>query len=181
MEYFEQIVAKLIEKEGKWVKQNVKVDITKEEKKIIGKPSIPRPDIDIVAYNFLTNILEIWEVKSYLDSKGVKYKDLKQEYDIIEGNYKILTSRKYREIITNRLKIDWIKVGLIKEEPRIIYGLAVGKINSQDEENIKKYFQNKGWLLKLPKDIYNGIKLLEKEAYENDPFIIASKIIFRGQ
>jgi len=28
MDYFEQIVAKLIEKEGKWVKQNVKVDIS---------------------------------------------------------------------------------------------------------------------------------------------------------
>jgi hypothetical protein len=179
MDYFEQIIAKLIEKEGKWVKQNVKINLSVAEKKLTGKPSIPRPEIDIVAYNILRNELEIWEVKSFLDSQGVKFDDISQEHKIMEGRYKILTVPEYRKIVTKRLITDWITNGLLKEEPNIIYGLAAGKIYSNDEQNIKKYFSDKGWLLKTPRDIFNGIKCLETEPYENDPFIIASKIIFR--
>jgi len=69
MDYFERLVANIIEKESKWVKVNVKINLTKDEKAQTGKPSIPRPDIDIVAYNTKTNILEIWEVKSFLGNR----------------------------------------------------------------------------------------------------------------
>jgi hypothetical protein len=179
MDYFEQIIARLIEKEGKWVKRNVKINISAGEKKQIGKPSMPRPEMDIVAYNVSSNELEIWEVKSYLDSQGVKYNDIKQEYDVIEGCYKILTTQKYIEIITERLLTDWGKIGLIKENPKVRYGLAAGKIYSNDENKIRNHFDNEGWLLRTPEDIADGIKKLEAEAYENDPFVIMAKIIFR--
>lgn len=179
MDYFENIVVKIIESDNKWVRQNVKINLTVEEKRATGKPSIPRPDIDIVAYNVKTNILELWEVKSFLDSPGVKFAELDNEYDDTEGRYKLLTSTKYRNIIIERLISEWIEIGLIKEDPVINIGLAVGKFYSNDEALIRDMFYKKGWLLKTPEDIYQGIKRLESEPYENNPYVIASKIVFR--
>lgn len=84
MDYFENIVFKIIESENKWVRQNVKVNLTVQEKRATGKHSIPRPDIDIVPYNAKTNVLEFWEVKSFLDSSGVKFSEIDNEYETIE-------------------------------------------------------------------------------------------------
>ena len=49
MDHFENIVATLLEADGYWVRQSFKVNVTKEEKVRIGKPSIPRPEIDLLA------------------------------------------------------------------------------------------------------------------------------------
>lgn len=180
MDYFESLVATIIEKENKWVKQNVKVNLTKEEKVEIGKPSIPRPDIDIVAYRAKENVLEIWEVKSFLDSPGVRFKEIIEENEIAKGRYKLLTSEKYRMIIIDRLVADWIELGLINKNPTVKIGLAAGKIYSNDEDSIVAHFKKKGWILKTPMDLFRGIEKLEEEAYENDLYIIAAKLIFRN-
>ena len=55
--------------EGLWVRTSVKVEITKEEKRLIGRPSSPRWEIDIVAYSGRDNLLYAVECKSYLDSR----------------------------------------------------------------------------------------------------------------
>ena len=180
MDYFENIVMKIIESDNKWVRQNVKVNLTKEEKRRIGKPSIPRPDIDIVSYQVSNNIIEIWEVKSFLDSPGVKFSEINMQYDVPEGRYKILTSHKYRDIVINRLIIDWSREGLILPNPTVKIGLAAGKINIKDDIKIINYFKNRSWLLLKPENIFQGLKKLENQSYENDPYIIASKIIFRN-
>ena len=180
MDYFENIVMKIIESDNKWVRQSVKVNVTKEEKRQIGKPSIPRPEIDIVSYQVCKNILEIWEVKSFLDSPGVRFEELKMKHDIPKGRYKILTSDKYREIVIKRLVNDWVEQGLILPDPIVKIGLAAGKTNSKDEPKIIDYFKERDWVLLTPNDIFQGLKKLENSQYENDPYIIASKIIFRN-
>ncbi|WP_321326813.1 hypothetical protein [Thiomicrorhabdus sp.] len=91
MDYFENIVKRLLEEEGYWVFQSVKVNLTREEKALIGKYSMPRPEIDIVAFKPKGNKLLIIEAKSYLDSQGVKYAELNQSYEIPEGRYKLFT------------------------------------------------------------------------------------------
>ena len=50
MDYFEAIIKTLLEHEGYWVRQSFKVNLTKGEKRAIGRPSIPRPEIDLLAY-----------------------------------------------------------------------------------------------------------------------------------
>jgi len=180
MDYFENIILKIFKSDDKWVRQNVKVDLTKEEKRFIGKSSIPRPDIDIVTYQVLKNTIEIWEVKSFLDSTGVKFSELSMVNDIPEGRYKILTSKKYRKTVISRLLIDWCNKGLILPNPIVKIGLAAGKIHSKDKLKIIEYFKNKGWLLLTPSSIFQRLKKLEAIPYENDPYVIASKIIFRN-
>ena len=176
----ENIIATIFEKEGKWVRQNVKINLSKEEKAQTGKHTIPRPDLDIVTYHPGKNEIEIWEVKSYLDSIGVQYKNVSKETDNTEGRYKILTSKKYRDIVIKRLLEDWTKEGIILKNPNIKIGLAAGKIKKSDEGKIKDYFDKKGWLLRNPSYISSALKALKDEPYENDPYIIAAKLIYRN-
>lgn len=70
MDAFEQLVSEILWMEGYWVRTSVKVELTKEEKRQIGRPS-PRWELDIVAYSGRDNSLRVVECKSYLDSRGV--------------------------------------------------------------------------------------------------------------
>jgi len=55
MDHFESIIAMLLEAEGYWVRRSFKVNLTKAEKRKIGKPSIPRPEIDLLAFKSSRN------------------------------------------------------------------------------------------------------------------------------
>ncbi|WP_176465369.1 MULTISPECIES: hypothetical protein [unclassified Pseudomonas] len=72
MDYFESIIKTLLESESYWVRQSFKVNLTKEEKRNVGKHTIPRPEIDLLAYKPNQNKILAIEVKSFLDSSGVK-------------------------------------------------------------------------------------------------------------
>lgn len=49
MDAFEQIAARPFEVQGYWSRIGYTVDLTKEQKREIGKPSMPRPQLDIIA------------------------------------------------------------------------------------------------------------------------------------
>jgi len=49
LDAFEQLVSEILWMEGYWVRTSVKVELTKEEKHLIGRHSSPRWEIDIVA------------------------------------------------------------------------------------------------------------------------------------
>ena len=63
MDSFELVVASILEREGYWVRASYKVELTKEEKRSIGKPSAPRWEIDVLAYKASTNELLVVECK----------------------------------------------------------------------------------------------------------------------
>ena len=87
MDHFESIISTLLEAEGYWVRRSFKVNVTKDEKRQIGKYSIPRPEIDLLALNFSANEVFALEAKSFLDSPGVKLDQLKEEHEVPEGRY----------------------------------------------------------------------------------------------
>jgi hypothetical protein len=180
MDYFENIIKRLIEQEGYWVRQSVRVNITEAEKVAIGKYSTPRPEIDIVGYKARCNELLIIEVKSFLDSPGVKYDELSKEFEIPDGRFKLFTCENYRKIVFQRLVSDLLGSGMITSTPTIRFGLAAGKIYARDESRLVEYFEKKNWLLYKPSDIAGAIIELEKTPYENDPYVIAAKILLRN-
>ena len=108
MDHFESIIKTLLEAEGYWVRQSFKVNLTKEEKRQIGKPSIPRPEIDLLALHFTRNEVLVFEAKSFLDSPGVKLADLQESHEIPKGRYKLFTCERYRSIVFKRLVEDLI-------------------------------------------------------------------------
>jgi hypothetical protein len=51
MDAFEQVIARLLFQEGYWVNQSFKIELSKEEKREIGRPSSPRWEVDLLAYS----------------------------------------------------------------------------------------------------------------------------------
>ena len=91
MDYFEGLIKTLLEHDGYWVRQSFKIGLTKQEKRDIGKHSMPGPEVDILTFKPEMNHVIAFESKSYLDSPGVKLAELEESYDIPEGRYKLFT------------------------------------------------------------------------------------------
>lgn len=184
MNAFEDIVKLYLEEEGYWVRQSVKVDITKQDKVDIGLPSMPRPEIDLVALNAKNNELLLIEVKSFLDSYGVYSEAITDEKDVFSKRYRLFTDSIFREVVTKRLREEYLKQGLINENTKINYALAAGNIHSPaDESRIREYFSKpeRGWKLFSPKDIKEKVKELAKKGWEDNLVTITAKLILRDE
>jgi len=179
VDYFEAIIKTLLEHEGYWVRQSFKVNLTKQEKRDIGKHSIPRPEIDLLAYNVSTNSITALEAKSYLDSPGVRYNELCESYEVPEGRYKLFTCENYRNVVFSRLKKDLAKLNMANESTTINLGLAAGNVYQSKSEDIKNLFDNNGWSFWSPEDIKQKVYELASKGYENEPAIITAKILMR--
>lgn len=161
MNAFEEIVSLFLEVKGYWVRQSVKVDISKEDKKYIGKFSMPRPEVDLVALSVRENELLL------IDAKDAK-------------RYKLFTDTKLREIVTRQLQDEYLKRGLIKQDTKINYALAAGHIFRGDEPKIAEYFSAKGWELFTPKQISEEIRQLSQKGWEDNLVTMTAKLIQRA-
>jgi hypothetical protein len=181
MNAFEEIVKQYLETEGYWVRQSVKVEISKDDKKEIGLPTMPRPEIDLVALNVKENELLLVEVKSFLDSQGVYWEvvcDEKNEYPAAK-RYRLFTDKKFRTVVTKRLHQEYLTHGLINEKTKINYALAAGKFHSErDEGKIREHFsrRGRGWKLFTPTDIKNRIREFAERGWEDNLITITAKL-----
>jgi len=184
MNAFEDIVRLYLEEEGYWVRQSVKVNISKQDKRDIGTYSMPRPEIDLVALNVKENELLLVEVKSYLDSYGVYYGAVSgkvskkyEEKDV--KRYRLFNDSKFREIVTERLKEEFLEKGLINKETKVNYALAAGHIKyPEDEQNIRDYFlkQKEKWILFSEKDIKDKIRKFAEKGWEDNVVTMTAKL-----
>lgn len=177
MDYFESIVKTLLEDDGFWTRQSFKIEVSKEDKRLIGKPTIPRPEIDIIAYKPERNEILAVEVKSFIDSSGVRLSCLQEEHEIPEGKYKLFTCKKYREIVFNQLNLDLIKSGLIVEPMKIKLGLAAGNTYRNSEDEIRNFLSDRDIFFWGPSDIKKRIRRLADKGYENDPIVMVAKLL----
>jgi hypothetical protein len=182
MNAFEIIVGQCLEAKGYWVRHSVKVELTKEEKREIGSPTMPRPEIDLVALRVEKNELILVEVKSLLDRQyGIYIEAFTDEEDRDKGRYKLFTNPKFREIVTRRLRSEYLKKGLIRNDTGIRYGLAAGKIHKSDEEEIRKHFSKNEWTLFTPDDIRNELRQFKDKSWEDDVVTMTVKLLLRDE
>ncbi len=180
MNAFEDIVKLCLEAEGYWVRQSVKVEISKDDKKAIGLPTMPRPEIDLVALNVRENELLLIEVKSLLDSYGVYFEAVSDKKDALAERYRLFTDDKFRKVVTDRLRGEYLDQGLINEDTKINYALAAGNIHSPtDESKINHYFSQKGWKLFSPGKIKGKVKELADKGWEDNLVTITAKLILK--
>lgn len=179
MDAFEIIIGQLLTENKYWVRHSVKINLSQEEKRSIKKPSTPRPEIDIAAFDVISNTLFLLEIKSFLDSPGVSYNLACIEQDEQSGRYKLLTAKNYRDVLAWRLHEDWCKSGHIKNTTKISFGLIAGKIYRNQEKEMQKYFDEKGWLFWGPTIIREKIAKLAENGYENNAATIVAKILTR--
>lgn len=185
MNAFEDIVRKYLEEKGYWVRQCVKVNrISKEDKRNLKKPSMPTPEIDIVALNVKKNELLLVEVKSLLGSYGVYYEAVTGKDPKDKDGYKFFWNSKFRGIVTARLEEEFLEQGFINKRTKINYALAAGHIHyPEDVPKIRDYFskQKEKWILISPEDIKKKLRELATKGWEDNLVTITTKLILKGK
>ena len=179
MDHFEGIIKTLLEHEGYWVRQSFKVNLTKQEKRDIGKSSIPRQEIDLLAFKKSENTIFALEAKSYFDSPGVRVGDLERSHEIPEGRYKLFTCQNYRTIVFKRLAQDLEDEGMADAGMTITLGLIAGNIYQSRSDQLRSLFEKRGWFFWSPEDVRDKVNALACKRYENEPAIITAKILMR--
>jgi hypothetical protein len=179
MDQFESIVHYLLERDGYWVRSSYRVELSREQKRDLGKPSIPRPEIDLIAFNFKRNELLVLEVKSFLDSPGVKISDISKKHEVAAGRYKIFTSDKYRLMVLSSLREQLLMAGSINEKTSIRLGLVAGKVYKGQSDTLRSFLESGNHFFWSPEDIRNKVKALADCAYMNNLAVLTAKILLR--
>lgn len=180
MDAFEQVVAEILWLQGHWVRTSFKVELSKEEKRKIGRPSCPRWELDIVAYSGRSNVLSVVECKSYLDSSGVQAKGF--DATAPEAHrYKLFNDLILRETVFSRLKRQLFETGFCPENPEIKLCLVCGKTDEKGRASIQAHFQRNGWELWDETWLRHHLQLLATRSYENHASAVVSKLLLRGE
>ncbi len=181
MDNFEALVRLLMERENYWTRQSEKINLTPAQKEKYGKKTAPRPELDIVAFNPGRNEILVIEVKSYLDSRGVGAIDFRTlDQKNTAGRYKLFTCPEYRELVFEELRRDFTMKGLANDKTNLRLGLAAGKIQKKYSEELVQIFRKQEWFLWTPQILADKFRALAEIGYENDPFVLAAKLLTRN-
>src|SRR5262245_13284801 len=180
MDAFENVIATILQRRGYWTLINVKVDLSKVEKRAIKRHSTPRWELDIVAYSGRDNELLVVECKSFLDSPGVECGAFDGSKPAKEHRYKLFCDATLRRVVLQRLRRQLVKAGFCARKPKVKLCLAAGKIRG-DEVWLRSHFKGKGWKLFGPKDIYDDLNELRDAGYENSVAAVVAKILLRSR
>lgn len=176
MNAFEELVAGLLRRDGYWTQHSYKVALTKEERRVLGKPSLPRIEIDILAYRPKTNSLLWVECKSYMDSTGVQTSN----FDAESGRYKIFANKKLRDVATARLCTQTVAQGFSRRNPKVEYCLVAGHIADGSRVALESRFKSEGWHLRTETWIREHLERMAGVAYEDDVATMVAKLISSG-
>jgi hypothetical protein len=180
MDAFESVIATILEHRGYWVRSSYKIDLSKAEKAHLGKPSLPRPELDLVAYKGQGNVIRVVECKSYLDSAGVSISAFNGTNEKSAERFKLLLRDEWRELMERRLIEQMCEAGLTERRPSVLWCLAAGKVKSAaDEVALSEWFAHRGWEFWGPGWVAEGVRALACGSYENDVATIVSKLIVR--
>jgi hypothetical protein len=181
MDAFESIIAGLLWEEGYWVSVGYKVALSKPAKVRLGKPSLPRTEIDILAYRAADNSALWVECKSFLDSAGVRAESILLKGAKDGALYKEFTWPAYRREVTEALRKQLVAEGRAPSEPSVSYCLAAGKItNERDRQALHEGFKRNGWILFDESWVRERLARLADKGYENDVAVQVAKLFVKG-
>jgi hypothetical protein len=180
MDSFEYIAARLLEDEGYWTRIGVKVNVSKEEKRLLGKSSLPRPEVDVVAFKPASNELLLVECKSYMDSHGVSM-DILAPGGKHWGRLKVFHTPDLRKLIEARI-CDQLKASglLFSKPPRIRWVLFAGRIKPGHEAQVASCLATAGWALRGPAEITAQLRRFAQRGYENELATVVIKLLERN-
>ncbi len=179
MNAFEKLVAELLWLDGYWVQTGIRVNLTKEEKVEIGRPSAPSWPIGIVAYRGVTNELLAIVTKSFFDSTGVTISEFEAPAGTPNDIYKLFREHDLRRVILRALRQQMIAAGLCPAGDPAQLGLVVGKIKKGDEQALEGKFEREGWFLRASPWLRSGLKRLSENSFRDHQAAVAAKILLR--
>ncbi len=180
MDSFENVVASLLEQDGFWTRPSFKVELTPAEKKLIGRNSSPRWEIDLVAYKGGTNELLIVECKSYLDSGGVNISAFNGKNPKFGNRFKLFTEKGLFPVIKNRLVQQLLNTESCQPNPKVKLLLVAGKIAEKSRKELNDHFKkNIDWEIWDENKIYEKLTNLSDAGYDNTVASVVSKMLLR--
>lgn len=182
MDAFEQLVSEILWMDGYWVRTSVKVELTKAEKVLIGRPSSPRWELDIVAYSGRDNVLRVVECKSYLDSRGVAMRAFDGSDGKFAERFKLFSDDNLRSVVFGRLHQQFAESGACAPNAAVKLCLACGRIaTNADRESLHRHFAEKGWELWDEPWLRQRLQAMSERGYENQVSAVVSKLLLRGK
>ena len=179
MDAFEHVISEILWAEGYWTRPSFKVELTKQDKVEIGRPTNPRWELDVIAYNGRDNALLMVECKSYLDSTGVKVSALHGQNERDAKRYKLFNEPNTLSVVSNRLTEQLAKQGLIQENPRIKLVLAAGNVAGRSRDSLRKHFDKMGWILWDQAWLKDRLLQIAKGGYDNSIAAVTAKMLTR--
>jgi hypothetical protein len=140
---------------------------------------MPRPEIDILAYHPTEDLLWWVECKSYLDSPGVRLAGFLDPDHRDKNRYRVFTDPEFRNIASRVLKQQVLAEHLVKPQVKLRYCLVAGHFYRDDQRHVERLFNRKGWVLRGPDWVSQGLRQLADRGYENDIVTIAVKLLTR--
>jgi hypothetical protein len=129
--------------EGYWVRNSVKVELTRDEKVRIGRHFSPRWEIDLIAWHAARNELLALECKSYFDSGGVHAAHF-QAGSRYAHRYKLFHDTVLRETVLERLRLQCIERGLCPVDATVRLGLIHGHATDHNAPLLAQIFEEGG-------------------------------------
>lgn len=179
MDAFEQLVAELFFTEGYWVETSVKVELTKEEKRAIGRHSTPRWEIDVIAFSARDNEVLAIECKSFLDSRGVQWSELQDGH--ASSRYKLFREPGTRTVVLERLRRQLVESGRCNDTVTVRLAMAAGKVNRGDDQRLAEHFEAHEWRFFGPAWLRARLRRLSRMSYSNQVAAVVAKLLLRGQ
>ncbi len=178
MDAFEHVIATLFEREGFWVRTTFKVELTKEDKVAIDRPTSPRWELDVIGYRPGDNLLRVVECKSYLDSRGVSVGAF------VPGSkgasrYKLFTEPTTRKVVLDRLVAQLCVSNAIRESPTVQLCLAAGNIVASEADRLQCHFDENKWQLYGPDWIREQLTSVANDGYDNAIAAVTTKLLLR--
>jgi hypothetical protein len=168
--------------DGGLLGSSVKVELTKEEKRQISRPSSPRWELDIVAYSGRDNLLRVIECKSYLDSRGVALRAFDGRDDKFAERFKLFADDQLRSVVFQRLRRQFAESGACCPNAEVKLCLACGRIATDtDRIGLHKHFSEKGWELWDEPWLRARLKRMSDQGYENQVSAVVAKLLLRGK
>ena len=180
MDSFESVVAAILGRRGYWTQTSVKVELTREEKRKIGRHSSPRWELDVVGYRGASNELLVVECKSFLDSPGVQVSTFAGKNPDNIKRYKLFFDDVLRKVVLKRLERQFLARGFCRSRPVLKLALAAGKVNG-DEAWLEAHLRKQGRDFFGPSAIRAELEALRDIGYENSVAAVVAKILLRGK
>lgn len=178
MDAFEQIVDTILRLDGYWTHRLFHVELTKREKHRLGLPTMPRPELDIIAYRPKSNELLVVECKSFLDSDGVRARAFKHDGNRFSRRFKLFVGRRLWNVVRSALVRELRARGACRPRPAVRLCLAAGRIASdRDRQMLHRLFDRRGWRLIDDVEIAERLAKAVEEGYTDDVAILAAKIL----
>jgi hypothetical protein len=179
MDAFEQVVSEILWMDGYWVRMSVKVDLTKEEKSLIGRlPTSPRWELDIVGYSGRDNVLRVVECKSYFDSRGVALRAFDGSDARLAKRFRMFHDDNLCDVVFGRLRKQLADCGACAPDATVKLCLACGRIATEkDRQGLHKHFAEKGWDLWDEPWLRKRLQTMSEGGYENQVSAVVSKLL----